>query len=69
MLMMAKRHLKKTHREKAKREQDGLSDRMRDLILVSTVEERRNPSPGNAGTTGEQRRRDDPPSTPEQRAS
>jgi hypothetical protein len=67
--MMAKRHLKKTHGEKAKREQEGLSERMRDLILVSTVEERRNPSPGNAGTAGEQRRRDDPSSTLEQRAS
>jgi hypothetical protein len=67
--MMAKRHPKKTHGDKDKREQDELSERMRDLILVSTVEERRNPSPGNADPAGEQRRRDDPPSTPEQRAS
>jgi hypothetical protein len=68
---MAKRNPKKTDGEAGARkdEQDGLSTRMRDLILVSTVEERRTSSPEDAGPAGEQRRRDDAPTTPEQRAS
>jgi hypothetical protein len=68
---MAKRKRKKTDLEAdaPKGEQGELSTRMRDLILVSTVEERRTSSPENAGSAGEQRRRDDAPPRPEQRAS
>lgn len=68
---MAKRNPKKTD-DKAgvpEGEQDRLSTRMRDLILVSSVEERRGSSLEDAGPDGEQRRRDDPPATPEDRAS
>jgi hypothetical protein len=41
-------------------EQRGLSERMRELILRSTVEERRTPSNGNGNATvGKRRRRTD----------
>jgi hypothetical protein len=68
---MAKRKPKKTDREADARngEQGELSTRMRDLILVSTVEERRTSSPESPGPADEQRRRDDAPPTPEERAS
>jgi hypothetical protein len=50
-------------------EKDGLSSRIRDLILVATVEERRKPkSRKRSGPNGEQRRRTDQASE-EKRAS
>ena len=68
---MTKRNPKKSDggADAPKGEQEELSTRMRDLILVSTVEERRTSSPDKAGPDGEQRRRDDAPTAPEQRAS
>jgi hypothetical protein len=66
--MMVKRNPKKRGGPQ-KGEQAELSTRMRDLLLVSTVEERRTSSPDNARPDSEQRRRDDAPTTPEQRAS
>ena len=50
-------------------EKDSLSTRMRDLIRLATVEERRNPkSRKRSGANGEQRRRTDE-TTEEKRAS
>ena len=51
-------------------EADGLSDRMRNLIEIATVEERRKAGNENgSGPEGEQRRRTDATGEPEKRAS
>ena len=48
---------------------EGLSARMRELISIATVEERRKPTSQRSDPKGERRRRTDPTVEPEKKAS